>query len=76
MATPQGMAYFFLLDEEPSFVCSPTVVQRYSLSTFYFATQGSVWTSNEGWLSSTQECSWFGVECNGDDFAIQLSLRK
>jgi hypothetical protein len=76
MDTPQGMAYFFLLNEEPTFACSKTILQRYSLSTFYFATQGSRWTNDDGWLSSTQECSWFGVECDDDGFAIRLSLRK
>lgn len=77
MSTPQGMAYFFLVSEDPSFVCSPTVIQRYGLATLYFATDGARWTNNDGWLSPTQECDWFGVECgNSNQFALQLSLRK
>lgn len=76
-STPQGMAYFFLLSERPSFVCSPTIIQRYGLATFYFATDGDGWTNNDGWLSSTQECNWFGVECgNNNGLALQLSLRE
>jgi hypothetical protein len=72
--TPQGMAYSFLLEDVPSFVCTPTVLQRYGLSTFYFATDGAKWTNNDGWLEPTQECDWFGVECNDSLFSIGLSL--
>ena len=74
--TPQGLAYSFLLNEEPSFVGTPTIMQRYGLSTFYFSTGGSEWTENEGWLSSTQECEWFGVVCTDDLFATGLNLGK
>ena len=76
MSTPQGMAYFFLLDEVPSYICSPTVVQRYSLSVFYFSTEGSRWTEDSGWLSRRQECEWFGVECNSNGLVTSLSLGK
>ena len=72
--TPQGMAYSFLLEEEPSFVCTPTIIQRYGLSTVYFATDGAKWTNNDGWLEPTQECDWFGVECNDSLFSIGLNL--
>ena len=80
MSTPQGMAYFFLLSENnPSYVCSPTVIQRYGLATFYFATDGSDWTNNNRWLTNTQECNWFGVDCGGSSrrngFATRLMLR-
>lgn len=76
MSTAQGMAYFFLVNENPSFVCSPTILQRYSLSTLYFSTDGSRWTNNDGWLDSTNECSWFGVECNSEGLVIRLDLGK
>ena len=76
MSTPQGMAYFFLLDEVPSYVCSPTIVQRYSLSVFYFSTEGSRWTEDSGWLSRRQECEWFGVECNINGLVTSLNLGK
>ena len=74
--TPQGMAYSFLLTEEPSFVCSPTLMQRYGLSTFYFATGGETWTNNGGWLKNKHECNWFGVECNDEKFVISINLGK
>lgn len=72
--TPQGMAYSFLLEERPSFVCSPTILQRYSLSTLYFSTNGAFWTDNSGWLGPRHECDWFGVECIGVSFATNLNL--
>jgi hypothetical protein len=74
MSTPQGMAYFFLLDEKPSYICSRTILQRYSLSVLYFATEGARWTNNEQWLGIRQECMWFGVACNNDGFVVSLNL--
>ena len=74
MDTPQGMAYAFLLDEEPSFACAPTLLQRYGLTTFYFATGGAKWTIDSGWLGNTQECNWYGVTCNENMFLTSLNL--
>ena len=72
--TPQGMAYSFLREEDPSFICSPTLIQRYGLSTFYFAMEGDSWTNNEGWLGNTHECDWYGVDCNQDKLSTSLNL--
>jgi Leucine-rich repeat (LRR) protein len=71
--TPQGMAYLFILNEVPSFVGANTVLQRYGLSTVYFSTGGPRWTNNNGWLDSSQECDWFGVQCD-DDLNLVTSL--
>mmetsp|Transcript_25085 Transcript_25085/g.59207 ORF Transcript_25085/g.59207 Transcript_25085/m.59207 type:complete len:670 (+) Transcript_25085:79-2088(+) len=73
-STPQGMAYSFLLGETASFVCTPTLMQRYGLSTFFFATAGTDWTDSTGWLGRQQECNWYGVKCNEDSFATSLNL--
>jgi hypothetical protein len=72
--TPQGMAFSFLLEEEPSFVCTPTFVQRYGLSTFYFAMGGETWTNSDKWLGHTHACEWFGVDCNESQFSTNLNL--
>ena len=72
--TPQGMAYAFLLDEQPSFVCGPTLMQRYGLTTFYFAMEGASWTKRDGWLGNTQECNWYGVSCDDNMFLTSLNL--
>lgn len=72
--TPQGMAYSFLLEEEPSFVCTQTLLQRYGLTTFYFAMGGTTWTNSGGWLGHTQECDWYGVNCNDGILSTSLNL--
>eukprot|EP00531_Pseudo-nitzschia_arenysensis_P002038 CAMPEP_0116143342 /NCGR_PEP_ID=MMETSP0329-20121206/15399_1 /TAXON_ID=697910 /ORGANISM="Pseudo-nitzschia arenysensis, Strain B593" /LENGTH=537 /DNA_ID=CAMNT_0003638655 /DNA_START=76 /DNA_END=1690 /DNA_ORIENTATION=- len=76
-STPQGKAYSFLLEEKPSFICKPTIVQRYALSTFYFSLGGDGWTNNKGWLGNKHECNWYGVGCAEDKFdrvATSLNL--
>jgi hypothetical protein len=72
--TPQGKAYSFLREEEPSFVCKPTIMQRYGLTTIYFAMGGTSWSNTDGWLGDKHECAWFGVECNADKFVTGLNL--
>lgn len=78
--TPQYEALQFIINNDTAQICpeDPTLVQRYVLSAFYFATDGSEWfgcssASNDtacqdgegGWLSGTEsECAWFGVECS------------
>lgn len=37
---------------------------RYSLATLYFTTNGGSWTNNDGWLSDSSVCSWYGVRCD------------
>jgi hypothetical protein len=64
--TPQGMAFMYLVDEDPYLEnpCDATTIeQRYGLTTIWFATTGSNWRNDEGWLGEEQECNWFGVEC-------------
>jgi hypothetical protein len=35
------------------------IIQRHALATFYFSTNGSLWSENELWLSDQDECQWF-----------------
>ena len=66
--TPQGMALRFLLNDDSAQLdpCEvPTIVQRYALATFYFSTDGEDWENNDRWLSSSDECNWHGITCNG-----------
>ena len=79
-STPQGMAFDYLANEDPHLdnPCdSDTIEQRYGLTTFYYSTQGADWTDNQGWLGQDQECSWAGVECEGNSRILsRLLLRK
>lgn len=34
-------------------------LQRFALATLYYSTRGEMWSTNDGWLSETDECSWF-----------------
>jgi hypothetical protein len=78
--TPQGMAYQWLLNDDPLQVnpCSyETILQRYALATFSFSTtESSLWDEDSGWLSGQLECSWFNVTCAGGDQVTQLFLGK
>ena len=67
-ATPQGMAYQWILDVDPANVNACTeparARQRYALATFYYSTGGDSWVDNAGWLSGDDECSWAKVVCH------------
>jgi hypothetical protein len=78
--TPQAMAANWLVSEDPANVdpCSyETLHQRYALVILFFATGGSSWTVNSGWLSAYNECDWSNVECadvNGTMLISKLGL--
>ena len=50
------------------------LIQRYSLIVLYYATNGANWFDNEGWLSDSDECDWYGVTCNDSGFVTGLQL--
>jgi hypothetical protein len=78
-ATAQGMAYRWLLNDDPAAVdpCTyPTLTQRYALATLYFSTFGDSWFTKVGWLAGDAECLWFGVTCGDDNMAIALRLSE
>lgn len=49
-------------------------LQLYALTVFYYATGGSKWTKNEGWMKDENYCSWYGVTCDLDDKVFELML--
>lgn len=48
--------------------------QRFVLAVVYYATKGAKWDVNTDWLTSKNECSWYGVECNSFGKVINLDL--
>lgn len=48
------------------------IIQRYSLNTLFFATNGVSWVDNAGWTTAADVCasaiapSWFGITCDVD----------
>jgi len=66
-------------------------VQRYALACLYYSTfgvstpftdgkygKGRVpgWLYSYGWLSSNNECTWYGISCNADGFVATIELPK
>eukprot|EP00985_Skeletonema_marinoi_P017767 scaffold9839_cov157-Skeletonema_marinoi.AAC.2 len=51
------------------------IIQQYILAVFYYATGGAGWTDNNGWLESSNECTWDHVVCSGGgDVVTKLIL--
>ena len=55
------------------------LTQRYALATLYYATNGDHWSSNEGWLSDSDECTWSTDDpfnCNGQLMAYLVLYER
>ncbi len=55
------------------------VLQRYSMATLYYATNGDKWLNNNSWLRDESECTWFGKtgskeRCNDQGELMHLEL--
>jgi len=92
--TPQHKALeWLLLDDDLQLnASSPSFEQRYSMSTFYFATTNNgqnTWincgadsstsscsSESERFLSSSSECDWFGITCNGNGEITKIDIRE
>jgi hypothetical protein len=48
--------------------------QRYSVALLFIQLNGVHWTDNSGWLTSSSECDWYGIVCNGDQQVDSLAL--
>jgi hypothetical protein len=76
--SPQYGALQYIINTDEAQVCAddPQLLQRYTLATYYYATEGDSWfqcsanvtnsqcSNNQRWLTGSQsECNWFGVQC-------------
>jgi hypothetical protein len=78
-STPEGQAFVWMTETDPLMpnVCTyPTLLQRYGLATFYYATDGDNWLVKDGWLGMDEECVWAGIECTDGILASNMTLRK
>lgn len=68
-STPTGQAFEWLdgFDEDTDPCTYPTVVSRFAMAVFFFATGGESWKDRTGWLSPQPECEWYQVSCDDDD---------
>lgn len=84
-STSQGKAFLYMASQDPGLVglCSTDTLpppdspairlqQRYGLITTYYALEGSNWVNNIGWLGESQECNWFGVECDTNSVDVRF----
>ena len=65
----QHMLAFVLAASLP-FVILPTP-ERAWLEDFYNMTCGTVWKQQDGWLSSDDACSWYGVVCDETNTSLR-----
>jgi hypothetical protein len=72
---PRNQALVWLAsgDGQPN---SPTVRQRYSLALLFILFGGPDWKVQLHWLSSNNECSWFGVTCDNQNEITTLTLTR
>eukprot|EP00977_Amphora_coffeiformis_P003393 scaffold630_cov174-Amphora_coffeaeformis.AAC.13 len=76
----QNEAYTWLAgtDNLPSLSDSQRI-QRYALAALYFSTDGPSWSRSEGWLTTTDECTWYSTgsgesTCDGSGAFVTLDL--
>lgn len=60
------------------------MIQRYVLGCIYFATNGIMngfssstetrWKNTTGWMSSAEECTWYGITCNSNQRVMGINL--
>lgn len=69
----EGQAYAAVMAENLS--DPKAILQRYSLLTLYFASQGSDWVQKSGWNTpGSDACTWYGTGCNANGEVTNLNL--
>jgi hypothetical protein len=91
--SPQSRAMQWIMSDDPMNLYvkdTPMIVQRYSLATLYFATNGDKsWNScgpnkettvcqsdSMRFLSGEPECSWLGINCDYSQAITGINIRK
>ncbi len=76
--SPQSQAFNWIVYEDPSALAvdDPTLIQRYTLMTMYYANDGKEWNYSDGihWGSGVSECSWYSVTCSVVNNVTDLNL--
>lgn len=91
--SPQYQAMQWIIDDDPLMLLAnntPAIIQRYALSTLYYATSGdTAWlscgppsgsspcsTQLRRFLSGAPECMWLGVSCDFNKEITGINIRK
>jgi hypothetical protein len=75
--SPQSLAVSWLVgNEEAENYNDQQLLQRYVLASLYYSTNGENWSqSSISWnVEWTEECTWWGIECNSNGKVRILSL--
>lgn len=51
-------------------------IQRFAVATIYYSLNGSNWTDNTGWLSDSDECTWYIENDDGPYCTIEGGVRE
>mmetsp|Transcript_5418 Transcript_5418/g.11775 ORF Transcript_5418/g.11775 Transcript_5418/m.11775 type:complete len:912 (+) Transcript_5418:64-2799(+) len=61
--SPQHRAFEWIYGSNAGGLSDRRLVQRWVLASFYYSTEGDGWIVKSGWLTSGDECQWYGVSC-------------
>lgn len=76
-SSPQSEAFAWIYNQRHKVLSDRILVQRWILASFYFGTNGDNWAVRDGWLTSQNECSWYGVSCiNGAVSKLELEQNR
>mmetsp|Transcript_18901 Transcript_18901/g.46824 ORF Transcript_18901/g.46824 Transcript_18901/m.46824 type:complete len:342 (+) Transcript_18901:197-1222(+) len=67
---PENQALIWLSTAENGLFSEAEQQQRFALATLFSATQGMQWSDKGSWMSNSDSCSWYGVECEGTTAAV------
>jgi len=49
-------------------------VELQSLQNIYNETGGDYWYNNTGWTTEQDQCNWYGITCDEEDYVIEINL--
>lgn len=74
-STSEGQAFASVSAE--NLLDPQDIIQRYSLLTLYYASQGSDWIQKTRWdIPNSDKCSWYGIGCDQNGQITKVSLCK
>jgi len=71
----QHRALLWIADTDPAQLATShaAFAERYIMAVFYYATHGKDWYTQDGWMTGTGHCAWYGIECVPRDDNTQES---
>lgn len=77
--SPQHYAMCWIIYNDPAQLSPKNgarLRQRYAAVVLFYATGGGnhKWKQNNGWLTKTHECKWYGIKCNFSNQITAIDL--